>query len=55
MGNTAIPNNQRIGNKKAPLRAFLLADPEEVKRHCKGFDFNAGMLKGSLVQGWKKL
>jgi hypothetical protein len=28
-GNTVIPNDQAIGNKKARLRASLLADPVE--------------------------
>ena len=27
---------------------------KEVKRLCKEFEFTAGMLKGSLVAGWKK-
>ena len=28
---------------------------KEVKRLCKEFGFTAGMLKGSLGEGWEKL
>ena len=27
---------------------------KEVKRLCKEFGFTAGMVKGSLAEGWKK-
>ena len=27
---------------------------KEVKRLCKEFGFTAGMLKGSLAEGWKR-
>ena len=27
--------------------------PKEVKRLCKNFGLNAGMLKGRLAEGWK--
>ena len=41
-----------MDNAKKNERANTL---KEVKRLCKEFAFTAGMLRGSLAGGWKKL
>ena len=42
---------QQMVEAKKNERANALRD---VKRLCKEFGFNAGMLKGALAGGWKK-
>ena len=42
---------QQMAEAKKSERTNAL---KEVKRLCKEFGFATGMLKGSLVEGWKK-
>ena len=43
--------HQKMSKTKKNERTDAL---KEVKRLCKEFGFATGMLKGSLVEGWKK-